>query len=108
MKLIADLIYAGGIANMDHSISNTVENGEYVTGPRIVTAESRAEMKRVLDDIRSGRLVRDFMIENQVGQPSFKATRRRNAQHPIEKVGAELRGMMPWITKNKLVDVSRN
>ena len=108
VKLIVDLIYEGGISNMNYSISNTAEYGEYVTGPRIVTAETKAEMKRVLDDIQSGRFVRDFMIENSVGQPSFKATRRRDAEHPIEKVGADLRAMMPWITKNKLVDTSRN
>ncbi|HYE45869.1 MAG TPA: ketol-acid reductoisomerase [Caulobacter sp.] len=108
VKLIVDLIYEGGIANMNYSISNTAEYGEYVTGPRIVTADTKAEMKRVLEDIQSGRFVRDFMAENAVGQPSFKATRRRNAEHPIEEVGARLRGMMPWITKNKLVDRARN
>ncbi len=108
VKLIVDLIYEGGIANMNYSISNTAEYGEYVTGPRIITAETKAEMKRVLEDIQSGRFVRDFMAENAVGQPSFKATRRRNAEHPIEEVGARLRGMMPWITKNKLVDKDRN
>ena len=88
VKLIVDLIYEGGIANMNYSISNTAEYGEYVTGPRIVTAETKAEMKRVLDDIQSGRFVRDFMLENAAGQPSFKATRRRAAEHPIEEVGA--------------------
>jgi ketol-acid reductoisomerase len=108
VKLIVDLIYEGGIANMNYSISNTAEYGEYVTGPRIVTAETKAEMKRVLEDIQSGRFVRDFMLENAVGQPSFKATRRRAAEHPIEDVGARLRGMMPWITKNRLVDQSKN
>jgi ketol-acid reductoisomerase len=108
VKLIVDLIYEGGIANMNYSISNTAEYGEYVTGPRIITAETKAEMKRVLEDIQSGRFVRDFMAENTVGQPSFKATRRRSAEHPIEEVGARLRGMMPWITKNKLVDKARN
>ncbi|NBB16175.1 ketol-acid reductoisomerase [Caulobacter sp. SLTY] len=108
VKLIVDLIYEGGIANMNYSISNTAEYGEYVTGPRIVTADTKAEMKRVLEDIQSGRFVRDFMAENAVGQPSFKATRRRNAEHPIEEVGERLRGMMPWITKNKLVDRARN
>jgi ketol-acid reductoisomerase len=108
VKLIVDLIYEGGIANMNYSISNTAEYGEYVTGPRIITAETKAEMKKVLEDIQSGRFVRDFMAENAVGQPSFKATRRRNAEHPIEEVGARLRGMMPWITKNKLVDKDRN
>jgi ketol-acid reductoisomerase len=108
VKLIVDLIYEGGIANMNYSISNTAEYGEYVTGPRIVTPETKAEMKRVLEDIQSGRFVRDFMAENAVGQPSFKATRRRAAEHPIEEVGARLRGMMPWITKNRLVDQSKN
>jgi ketol-acid reductoisomerase len=108
VKLIVDLIYEGGIANMNYSISNTAEYGEYVTGPRIVTPETKAEMKRVLEDIQSGRFVRDFMAENTVGQPSFKATRRRNAEHPIEEVGARLRAMMPWITKNKLVDQAKN
>jgi ketol-acid reductoisomerase len=108
VKLIVDLIYEGGIANMNYSISNTAEYGEYVTGPRIITAETKAEMKRVLEDIQSGRFVRDWMQENAVGQPSFKATRRRAAEHPIEKVGGELRAMMPWITKNKLVDKAKN
>lgn len=108
VKLIVDLIYEGGIANMNYSISNTAEYGEYVTGPRIVTPETKAEMKRVLEDIQSGRFVRDFMLENQAGQPSFKATRRRASEHQIEEVGQRLRAMMPWISKNKLVDTSRN
>ena len=108
VKLIVDLIYEGGIANMDYSISNTAEYGQYVTGPRIITPETKAEMKRVLEDIQSGRFVRDFMAENTVGQPSFKATRRRNSEHQIEEVGSRLRAMMPWITKNKLVDTARN
>jgi ketol-acid reductoisomerase len=108
VKLIVDLIYEGGIANMNYSISNTAEYGEYVTGPRIVTADTKAEMKKVLEDIQSGRFVRDFMQENAVGAPSFKATRRRGSEHQIEEVGARLRAMMPWITKNKLVDTSRN
>ncbi len=108
LKLIVDLMYEGGIANMNYSISNTAEYGEYVTGPRIITPETKAEMKRVLDDIQSGKFVRDFMLENQVGQPSFKATRRRSAEHQIEEVGGRLRAMMPWIAKNKLVDVAKN
>jgi ketol-acid reductoisomerase len=108
VKLIVDLIYEGGIANMNYSISNTAEYGEYVTGPRIITPETKAEMKRVLEDIQSGRFVRDFMAENSVGQPSFKATRRRNSEHQIEEVGARLRAMMPWITKNALVDKAKN
>jgi ketol-acid reductoisomerase len=108
VKLIVDLIYEGGIANMDYSISNTAEYGQYVTGPRIVTPETKAEMKRVLEDIQSGRFVRDFMLENQSGQSFFKATRRRDGEHQIEEVGARLRAMMPWITNNKLVDTTRN
>jgi ketol-acid reductoisomerase len=108
VKLIVDLIYEGGIANMNYSISNTAEYGEYVTGPRIVTPETKAEMKRVLADIQSGRFARDWVLENRAGQPSFKASRRISAEHPIEDVGAKLRGMMPWITKNKLVDTSKN
>jgi ketol-acid reductoisomerase len=108
VKLIVDLIYEGGIANMNYSISNTAEFGEYVTGPRIVTAETKAEMKRVLDDIQSGRFVRDWMLEVGAGKATFNAIRRRNAEHPIEEVGARLRAMMPWIAKNKLVDQARN
>ena len=108
VKLIVDLIYEGGIANMNYSISNTAEYGEYVTGPRIITSETKAEMKRVLEDIQSGRFTRDWILENKVNQASFRATRRRNAEHPIEKVGERLRGMMPWISKNALVDKTRN
>jgi ketol-acid reductoisomerase len=108
VKLIVDLMYEGGMANMRYSISNTAEFGDYVTGPRIVTDETKKEMKRVLDDIQSGRFVRDWMIECQAGQPSFKATRKREAAHPIEEVGAQLREMMPWIGKNKLVDKAKN
>ena len=108
VKLIVDLIYEGGIANMRYSISNTAEYGDYVTGPRIVTDETKKEMKRVLDDIQSGRFTRDWMLENQAGTPSFKATRSIQAAHPIEEVGEKLRGMMPWIAKNKLVDKTRN
>ena len=108
VKLIVDLIYQGGIADMNYSISNTAEYGEYVTGPRIVTAETKREMKRVLDDIQSGRFTRDWMNENGAGQASFKAIRRRASEHPIEEVGARLRAMMPWITQNKLVDTARN
>jgi ketol-acid reductoisomerase len=108
VKLIVDLIYEGGIANMRYSISNTAEYGDYTRGPRIVTAETKAEMKRILDDIQSGRFARDWVQECQAGQPSFKAMRRRAAEHPIEEVGAKLRGMMPWIAKNKLVDKTKN
>jgi ketol-acid reductoisomerase len=108
VKLIVDLIYEGGIANMNYSISNTAEYGEYVSGPRVVTPETKAEMKRILKDIQEGRFVRDWMLEVAAGKPNFNATRRRDAEHPIEEVGARLRGMMPWIAKNKLVDQARN
>ena len=108
VKLIVDLIYEGGLANMNYSISNTAEYGEYVTGPRIITDETKAEMKRVLEDIQAGRFTRDWMVENKARQTSFKATRRRNAEHPIEQVGAELRAMMPWIGANRLVDKAKN
>jgi ketol-acid reductoisomerase len=108
VKLIVDLIYEGGIANMNYSISNTAEYGEYVTGPRIITPETKAEMKRVLTDIQSGKFTRDWMLENRVNQTSFKATRAKAAAHPIEEVGAKLRAMMPWIGANKLVDKDKN
>ena len=108
VKLIVDLMYEGGMANMRYSISNTAEYGDYVTGPRIITEETKAEMKRVLDDIQSGRFTRNWVQECQAGQPSFKATRRRNAEHSIEDVGARLRAMMPWIAENKLVDKEKN
>jgi len=108
VKLIVDLIYEGGIANMRYSISNTAEYGDYTRGSRIVTEETKAEMKRILADIQSGRFARDWVTECHAGQPSFKAMRRRQAEHPIEEVGAKLRAMMPWITKNKLVDKAKN
>jgi ketol-acid reductoisomerase len=108
MKLIVDLIYEGGIANMNYSVSNTAEYGEYVSGPRVITQETRAEMKRILADIQSGRFTRDWMLENKVNQTSFKATRAKLAQHPAEQIGAKLREMMPWIKQRALVDKSRN
>ncbi|HUL08910.1 MAG TPA: ketol-acid reductoisomerase [Candidatus Acidoferrum sp.] len=108
VKLIVDLIYEGGIANMRYSISNTAEYGDYTRGPRIITDETKKEMKRILADIQSGRFARDWVAECQAGQPSFKAMRRMGAEHPIEEIGAKLRGMMPWIAKNKLVDKTRN
>ncbi len=107
-KLIVDLLYEGGIANMRYSISNTAEYGDIKTGPRIITAETKAEMKRVLADIQSGRFVKDFVLDNQAGQPELKASRKAAAAHPIEKTGAQLRAMMPWIAKNKLVDKAKN
>ncbi len=108
VKLIVDLIYEGGLANMRYSISNTAEYGDYTRGPRVVTADTKAEMKKILAEIQDGKFVRDWMLENEVGQTSFKATRRREAEHPIEEVGSRLRGMMPWIAKNKLVDKDKN
>jgi ketol-acid reductoisomerase len=108
VKLIVDLIYEGGIANMNYSVSNTAEYGEYVSGPRVINDATRAEMKRILADIQSGKFARDWMLENKVNQASFKAMRRRNAAHPIEEVGEKLRAMMPWIAKNRLVDKTRN
>jgi len=108
VKLIVDLMYEGGLANMRYSISNTAEYGDYVTGSRIVTAETKAEMKRVLKDIQDGKFVRDFVLENKAGQPFFKAIRRNEAAHPIEEVGAKLRAMMPWIQDKALVDKKKN
>ncbi|MBK8457739.1 MAG: ketol-acid reductoisomerase [Phyllobacteriaceae bacterium] len=108
VKLIVDLIYEGGIANMNYSISNTAEWGEYMSGPRIITDETKAEMKRVLKDIQSGKFTSEWMQEWHSGAARFKATRRLNDAHPIEEVGTKLRAMMPWIAKNKLVDRARN
>jgi ketol-acid reductoisomerase len=108
VKLIVDLIYEGGIANMRYSVSNTAEYGDYVTGPRIITSETKAEMKRVLEDIQSGRFTRDWMIENKSGLASFKANRRNSAEHGVEKIGAKLRSMMPWIAENALVNKEKN
>jgi ketol-acid reductoisomerase len=108
VKLIVDLIYEGGIANMNYSVSNTAEYGEYVSGPRIINDATKAEMKRVLADIQSGRFARDWMLENKVNQANFKAMRRRAGEHPIEQIGEKLRAMMPWIAKNKLVDKTKN
>ncbi len=108
VKLIVDLMYEGGIANMRYSISNTAEYGDITTGPRIITSETKAEMKRVLADIQGGRFVKNFVLDNRAGQPELKAARKQAAAHPIEQVGAELRAMMPWIGANKLVDKEKN
>jgi ketol-acid reductoisomerase len=108
VKLIVDLIYEGGIANMNYSISNTAEWGEYVSGPRIITSETKAEMKRVLTDIQTGKFTSDWMQEYRAGGARFKGIRRLNDEHQIEEVGEKLRGMMPWIAKNQLVDKAKN
>jgi len=108
LKLIVDLMYEGGIANMRYSISNTAEYGDYMTGSRIITQETKAEMKRVLADIQEGRFVNDFMLDNKVGQVKLKAARAKGAAHPIEEVGERLRAMMPWLSENQLVDKTKN
>lgn len=107
-KLIVDLIYEGGIANMNYSISNTAEYGEYVSGPRVVDSESKKAMKAVLDDIQSGKFARDWVLENQAGAPSFLSMRARMNDHLIEEVGVKLRGMMHWAQNDRLVDKARN
>jgi len=108
VKLIVDLIYEGGIANMRYSISNTAEYGDLTRGPRIITDETKREMRRILEEIQSGRFAREWVMENKTGQVSFKAMRRRAAEHPIEQVGEKLRAMMPWISAHRLVDKSKN
>ena len=108
LKLIVDLIYEGGIANMNYSISNNAEYGEYVTGPRIVNDETRAAMRQVLRDIQTGEYAKSFILENRAGAPTLMSRRRLTAEHSIEVVGEKLRAMMPWIKANKLVDRSRN
>jgi ketol-acid reductoisomerase len=108
LKLIVDLIYEGGIANMNYSISNNAEYGEYVTGPKIITTETKAAMKKVLEDIQTGEYAKSFIIENRAGAPTLLSRRRLTSDHQIEVVGEKLRAMMPWIKANKLVDRSRN
>ena len=108
VKLIVDLLYEGGIANMRYSISNTAEYGDYVSGKRVITKDTRKEMKAILNDIQTGKFVRDWMLECKVKQPNFKASRRISKEHQIEVVGKKLRDMMPWIKKNKLVDTDKN
>jgi ketol-acid reductoisomerase len=108
LKLIVDLIYEGGIANMNYSISNNAEYGEYVTGPRIVTEETKKAMQQCLKDIQTGEYAKSFILENKAGAPTLISRRRITAEHQIEQVGGKLRAMMPWIAKNKLVDQSKN
>jgi len=108
LKLIVDLIYEGGIANMNYSISNNAEYGEYVTGPRIVTEDTKNAMRAVLKDIQNGEYAKSFILENAAGAPTLQSRRRLTAEHQIEQVGAKLRAMMPWIAKNKLVDQAKN
>ena len=108
VKLIVDLIYEGGIANMNYSISNTAEYGEYITGKKIIDSKTKERMKEVLKDIQSGKFAKQWMDENKNGQKNFLKMRKELAEHPIEKVGKKLRDLMPWIGKNKLVDKEKN
>ena len=108
LKLIVDLMYEGGIANMRYSISNTAEYGDFTRGPRIITEETKKEMKVILDEIRSGKFAREFILENQANAATLKSMRRIAREHPIEEVGGRLRDMMPWIKANKIVDKTRN
>ena len=108
LKLIVDLIYEGGIANMNYSISNNAEYGEYVTGPKIVTEATKDAMRQCLKDIQTGEYAKSFILENKAGAPTLLSRRRLTSEHSIEQVGAKLRAMMPWIAKNKLVDQTKN
>ncbi|MCK9189390.1 ketol-acid reductoisomerase [Acidithiobacillus sp.] len=108
LKLIVDLMYEGGIANMRYSISNTAEYGDLTRGPRVVNADTKAEMKKILTEIQNGQFAREFILENQAGKPTMQAMRRMGAEHPIEVVGNKLRSMMTWIGQNRIVDRSRN
>jgi ketol-acid reductoisomerase len=108
LKLIVDLMFEGGIANMNYSISNNAEYGEYVTGPEVINEESRWAMKEALKNIQNGEYAKKFILEGATNYPEMTARRRLNAAHPIEEVGARLRGMMPWIQANKIVDKSKN
>jgi ketol-acid reductoisomerase len=108
LKLIVDLIYEGGIANMNYSISNNAEYGEYVSGPKVITAQTKQAMKQMLTDIQTGEYAKSFILENRAGAPTLMSRRRLTSEHAIEVVGEKLRAMMPWIKANKLVDKSRN
>ncbi len=108
LKLIVDLMYEGGIANMRYSISNTAEYGDVTRGPRLITEQTKDEMRKILKEIQTGEFAREFILENQAGQATLKAKRRIAAEHPIEVVGEKLRSMMPWIAKNRLVDKTKN
>ena len=108
LKLIVDLMYEGGIADMRYSISNTAEYGDYTRGPRVITDATKQEMRKILTEIQQGEFAREFILENQSGAMTLKAKRRISSEHQIEQVGAKLRGMMPWIQKNKIVDKAKN
>jgi len=99
VKLVVDLIYEGGLANMRYSISDTAEYGDYTRGPRIITDQTKAEMKKILKEIQTGQFAKEFILENMAGRPAFLASRRLEAEHPVEKVGGEMRAMMTWLKK---------
>jgi ketol-acid reductoisomerase len=108
LKLIVDLIYEGGIANMRYSVSNTAKYGDVTRGPRVIDARVKAEMKKILGEVQSGEFAREWVLENRASRPVFNALLKRGAEHPIEQVGERLRGMMPWLANNRLVDKTRN
>ena len=108
VKLIVDLLYEGGMANMRYSISNTAEYGDYSRGPRLITDETKKEMKKILSEIQSGQFAKDWMEEHRAGQTKFTTMRKKHAEHPIEKIGEKLRTLMPWIAEGKMVDKSKN
>ena len=108
LKLIVDLIYEGGISTMRYSISNTAQYGDLTRGPRVVSPETKAEMKRILEEIQSGSFAKEWMLENQANRPVFNALTRRGEEHPIEEVGRRLRALMPWMSKGRLVDKTKN
>jgi ketol-acid reductoisomerase len=108
VKLIVDLIYEGGVANMRYSVSNTAEYGDLTRGPRVVDKDTKARMKQILEEIQTGQFAREFILENQSGGLEFRALRKRGEEHPMEEVGARLRQLMPWLSENRLVDRSKN
>ena len=108
VKLIVDLIYEGGVANMRYSVSNTAEYGDVTRGPKVIDADTKARMKEILDDIQAGRFAKEFILENRSGNLQFDALRKRGAAHPMEEVGARLRELMPWLKENRLVDRTKN
>ena len=108
VKLIVDLLYEGGMANMRYSISNTAEYGDYSRGPRLITDETKKEMKKILSEIQSGQFAKEWMNEHRSGQIKFKLMKKKHAEHPIEKIGEKLRTLMPWIAEGKMVDKSKN
>jgi ketol-acid reductoisomerase len=108
VKLIVDLIYEGGVANMRYSVSNTAEYGDFTRGRRVIDDATRARMREILSEIQNGQFAREFILENQSGNVSFNAMRRRAAEHPMEEVGGRLRGLMPWLKEKQLVDRTKN